>query len=114
MHENPRLNTVKLKNISKQEVSYLLLHFGLYLKKEWNLSKKGFFIDLGIHFNLRKNESFVVKARFFTRKNQETVNFIQIEYLHNKTKMSFIVFVDKKSLSFIAQLSLFLGQTLLI
>ena len=34
MHENPRLNTVKLKNISKQEVSYLLLHFGLYLKKE--------------------------------------------------------------------------------
>ena len=32
--ENPRLNTIKLKNISKQEVSYLSSDFGLNLKKE--------------------------------------------------------------------------------
>ena len=29
MLENPRLSTIKLKNISKQEVSYLPSHFGL-------------------------------------------------------------------------------------
>ena len=34
MLENPRLSTVKLKNILKQEISYLPSHFGLYRQKE--------------------------------------------------------------------------------
>ena len=64
--ENPRFTTVKLKNISKQEVSYLPSHFGLYLKKELKFSKNFFhsFIDLGLHFDLCENE-----LGFFARKS---------------------------------------------
>ena len=49
MLETPRFSTVKLKNISEQEVSYLPSHFILYLEKE--------FIDLGLHFDFFENES---------------------------------------------------------
>ena len=65
MLENSCLSTVKLKNISKQEVSYLPSH----LTKELKFSKKFFsFIDLELHFDLCENESystFVAKAGFF-------------------------------------------------
>ena len=69
MLENPHLSTVKLKNISKQEVSYLPTYSGLYLKKE-HFQKKIFtdIIDLGLHFDFCENESystFVAKAGFF-------------------------------------------------
>ena len=73
MFENPRLSTVKLKNISTQEVSYLPSHFGLYLKKKLKFSKNYFsFIDLGLHFDLCENESygtFAAEAVFLTRKS---------------------------------------------
>ena len=67
--KTPHLITVKLKNISKQEVSYLPTYSGLYLKR--NIFKKKFFtdiIDLGLHFDFCENESystFVAKAGFF-------------------------------------------------
>ena len=46
---------------------HLASHFGLYLKNELKFSKKLFhsFIDLGLHSDLRENESFVAKAGFF-------------------------------------------------
>ena len=49
MLENPRPSTIKLKNASKQKVSYLPSHFGLDLEKEFKFSKTFFFIfiDLG-------------------------------------------------------------------
>ena len=50
MHENPRLSRVKLKNISKQEVSYLLLHFGYILRKNETFQKK--FFSLTKEYNL--------------------------------------------------------------
>ena len=63
------LSTEKFKNISKQQVSYLLSHFGLCLKKEYNFQKISHsFIDLRLHFDLFENEScstFVTKAGFF-------------------------------------------------
>ena len=39
MLEKPRLSAVKLKNISKQEVSYLSSCFGLYLKRNQNFQQ---------------------------------------------------------------------------
>ena len=73
MLEKPCLTTVKLKNISKQEVSYLRSHFGLYLNKELKFSKKIFsFTDLGLHFDCVKIKVIALswqKLNFFMRKN---------------------------------------------
>ena len=46
MLENPTVSTGKLKNIAKQEVCYLISHFGLYLKKELKFSKDFFTVLL--------------------------------------------------------------------
>ena len=65
MLENPRLSTIKLKNISKQEVSYLPSHFGLEGIKTSKKKKKKIFFDLGLDFDSYENESysnFVAKA----------------------------------------------------
>ena len=67
MLENAHLSTVKLKNISKQEVSCLPSYFGLYLKKELNFYFFLSFIDLGLHIDLCEHENyntFVAKAAF--------------------------------------------------
>ena len=66
MLENPRLSTIKLKNISKQEVSYLPSHFGLEGIITFKKKKKICF-DLGLDFDSYENESysnFVAKAWF--------------------------------------------------
>ena len=117
-----KVNSVNLFQISLLNM-WLLVHI---LRLNYDFKKLVHsFIDLGLYFDLCENESystFVQKVGFFYARKSiyKTLNFSQIEnvwesalsHLHIKTKMSFITFVNKKLLRFIAQLSLILRQTL--
>ena len=56
MPEQSCFSTVKLKNISKQEDSFLPLYFGL--TRNYNFKFFSSFIDLGLHFDLCEHESY--------------------------------------------------------
>ena len=95
----------------------LASHFGLYLKKELKFSKTIFTVLLieNYTFDFVKMKVKVLllkKLDFSTRKDlSKKLRFFSswkcvikpLWYLHIKTKMGFIAFVDKKLLTFVAQ-----------
>ena len=78
MLENPRFSTVKLKNISIQEVFWLPSNFDLYIRRNKIVKK------LELHFDLCENKSYSTfeaeAGLFYAQKSiEETVSFLQIK-----------------------------------